>query len=314
MKFLIVFSSFMLSLVTTFTFSLITSPPLGRLVSINGRSMHLLEMGQQNATTSTVILDAFLGGNLLEWSLVQPEVAHFAYVCSYDRAGLGWSEPSSADRTSAYIVQELKELLSQAGIKPPYILVGHSSGGISMRLFANTYPDDVYGLILVDSSHEEQKEKIQALRNLFPPPALIASSVEQDLSWLPLAFHDAYKQLQDNPITNITTKRERDGFDMSGQQVAQSKNQLVHKPLIVITRGTKMIDHALLERLAYEKAFHALWLSLQQDLLSKSTQGKQVFVCGSGHMIQRERPEIIVEAVRSMVAQYEQEKMLHLPD
>jgi pimeloyl-ACP methyl ester carboxylesterase len=109
-------------------------PPSGKLVDIGGYQLHLNTSGQGNIT---VICDAGLSGTSLGWSLVQPEVSKFARVCSYDRAGYSWSDPSPLERTSNNIARELYVLLKKANIPGPYILVGHSFGGANVLIFAS---------------------------------------------------------------------------------------------------------------------------------------------------------------------------------
>ncbi len=131
-------------------------PPPGKLVDIGGFRLHINCTGEGGPA---VILDSGLGGNSLEWSLIQPKLAKFIHVCSYDRAGQGWSDESPLARTSQNIVDELHRLLHKAEVPGPYILVGHSSGGINMRLYASRYPNEVAGVVLVDSAHEDQLKK-----------------------------------------------------------------------------------------------------------------------------------------------------------
>ena len=120
-------------------------PPPGKYINIGKHHLHLHCIGQGSPT---VILDAGLGGTSLEWVLVQPDVAQFTRVCSYDRSGYGWSEGIPGPRTSAIIVKELQKLLDFADEQSPYLLVGHSFGGLSMRLFASHHPDKIAGLVL----------------------------------------------------------------------------------------------------------------------------------------------------------------------
>ena len=101
-------------------------PPPGKLVDIGGYQLHINCTGKGSPT---VILEAGLGGDSRSWHEVQPEIAEFAQVCSYDRAGLGWSDPGPKPRTSQQIVKELHRLLAKADIQSPYVLVGHSFGG-----------------------------------------------------------------------------------------------------------------------------------------------------------------------------------------
>jgi pimeloyl-ACP methyl ester carboxylesterase len=128
-------------------------PPLGRLIDVVGYRLHINSTGEG---TPAVVLDAGVCDCSLNWCLVQPEVAKFTRVCSYDRAGMGWSDAGPSPRTSEVIVRELHTLLTNAGIAGPYVLVGHSFGGYNVRLFAHDYPEEVVGLVLVDSAHEDQ--------------------------------------------------------------------------------------------------------------------------------------------------------------
>ncbi|WP_343049790.1 alpha/beta hydrolase [Paenibacillus phytohabitans] len=133
----------------------LTYKPPGEMVPVQDACLHAHVMGKGD---HTVILEAGMGGSSLDWSMVQPELSLYAKVVSYDRAGLGWSgsgsQPESA--TCRKYVRELRELLKAMDCKPPYILVGHSYGGMIVRCFAGEYPDEVEGLLLVDAVHESR--------------------------------------------------------------------------------------------------------------------------------------------------------------
>jgi pimeloyl-ACP methyl ester carboxylesterase len=103
-----------------------------------------------------------LGDSFVSWRKVQPQIAGFTRVCSYDRAGLGYSEPSDQPRTSKVIAAELHALLRAAGITSPYVLVGHSMAGYDVRLYASSYPSQVVGMVLVDASHPDQENRFPA--------------------------------------------------------------------------------------------------------------------------------------------------------
>ncbi|HKZ52584.1 MAG TPA: alpha/beta hydrolase, partial [Candidatus Acidoferrales bacterium] len=141
-------------------------PPLGQLVDVGGYRLHLLCTGEGRPT---VVLDSGLPGTCLSWTYVQPELVRFTRVCSYDRAGLGWSDASPHPRTSKQMVEELRRLLANAGIKPPYVLVGHSFGAFTVRLFAALNSNEVVGLVLVDPLHTREWLEMaeQQRRNIY---------------------------------------------------------------------------------------------------------------------------------------------------
>jgi pimeloyl-ACP methyl ester carboxylesterase len=132
-------------------------PAPGRMVDVGGFRMHLDCVG---VGSPTVVLDAGLGGWSLDWALVQPEIARSTRVCSYDRAGMGWSEDSPDPHDAEHAVAQLHALLVNGGVTGPLVLVGHSNGGLRTLLYATTYPKDVAGLVLVDptpiASDDEQ--------------------------------------------------------------------------------------------------------------------------------------------------------------
>ena len=128
-------------------------------MDVGGHQLHLWCTG---AGSPTVVLEVGGGGNVLEWSRVQPEVAKTTRVCSYDRAGFGWSDLGPNPRSAVQIVSELHRLMQAANVSGPYVLTGHSLGGLYVRLYASTYPADVTGMVLVDSTHEDVDERMPA--------------------------------------------------------------------------------------------------------------------------------------------------------
>jgi len=127
-------------------------PPPGSLVDVGGFSLHLKCAG---SGSPSVVLDAALGASSVSWSLVQPRIAETTRVCSYDRAGFGWSEAGPLPRTAGRVAGELWVLLERAAVRPPFVLVGHSFGGLVMRVFAARYRADTAALVLVDPAHPE---------------------------------------------------------------------------------------------------------------------------------------------------------------
>lgn len=131
-------------------------PPPGQMIDVGGYRLHLYCIGQNTDGRPTVILESGLGATSSAWAWIQPEVAKTTRVCAYDRAGMGWSDSSPAPRDAQNIATELHTLLQNAQIPGPYVLAGWSYGGMYVRQYASQYPDEVAGLVLIDSSSTEQ--------------------------------------------------------------------------------------------------------------------------------------------------------------
>jgi pimeloyl-ACP methyl ester carboxylesterase len=143
--------------------------PPGKLVDVGGFRLHIQCAGEG---APSIILDAALGGSSLSWSLVQPELAKLSRVCSYDRAGFGWSDAGPLPRTAGRIADELRTLLDRAGVPPPFLPVGHSFGGLVALIFAHRFRSETAALVLVDPAHAEDwvkpapKEQVQIDRGV----------------------------------------------------------------------------------------------------------------------------------------------------
>lgn len=136
-------------------------PPPGKLVDVGGYKLHIYCIGEGSPT---VILDSAADMMSSDWAWIQPEIAKNTQVCSYDRAGMGWSDPSPKSRDAKQVVLELHSLLTNAGISGPYVLVGHSVSGLYVRLYASQYPDEVVGMVLVDPGHPDMDQEIPELQ------------------------------------------------------------------------------------------------------------------------------------------------------
>ena len=141
------------------------TPPPGRLVDIGGHRLHLWCTGDG---APVVILDTGLGGSSAGWGFVQPQVARFTRVCSYDRAGMGYSDRGPSPRTARRIASELAALLARGGIGGPVVLVGASIAGFGVRVFASDYPEHTAGLVLVDASHEDDAHEVPLMARFVP--------------------------------------------------------------------------------------------------------------------------------------------------
>lgn len=212
----------------------------------------------------TIIMDAGYGDFSKAWNSVIDDIAIISNVLIYDRAGLGESETSSNPRTSREMVKELKELLIEAKINPPYILVGHSFGGVNMRMFATKYQNEVCGLVLVDSTPEDYRERF--------------------LPTMPQDFQQTYN-------TQFVYEGNYDEFMASLKQLKETSRKL-NTPLIVLSAGKKA---------HYSTESQELWNEMQREILAISSDGELVIAENSGHYIQNDQPEIVVSSIKKLM-------------
>ncbi|MBD2101671.1 alpha/beta hydrolase [Leptolyngbya sp. FACHB-261] len=289
--------------------------PAGKLIEINGNNWHYQIMGEGYPT---VILDSGAGGTHLDWQLVQPEVAKFTRVLAYDRAGYGWSDLSSESRTAEQAVSELRQLLREVEIKPPYVLVGMSFSGLFSRLFAYHYPEEVAGMVLVDVAHEKMYEdspaewvelnkrlesllvhvlpmmgRIGLLRLLVTFDSLpMAAGLFQKFS---PAMRPLAKALYSQTQFGKTFAQESAVVSASMNQVEQARKvkPFPDIPLIVLSSGKPGFDitQEVREKL---KELHV-------DLANESPQGVHIVAHESGHVIQLDDPALVIDAIRQVV-------------
>jgi pimeloyl-ACP methyl ester carboxylesterase len=283
------------------------NPMEGELVSVNGRTMHIDCTG---AGVPTVVLDAGLGDSYLSWRKVQPEIAKFVRVCSYDRAGLGFSDPSSQPRTSQVIAQELHALLQAAQVPPPYILVGHSMGGYDVRLFASLYRNEVAGMVLVDASHPDQESRLP--RELKDMEGTWRREAEFLEFGMPFGIPRLLGLCDDDPMQraaecNLHSAREATAemkaFPQSATETAAT-GSLGDIPLAVLSHDPEKPSAELPADLA--KSTNEAWEKMQEELARLSIHGTQAVAKNSAHYIQLDRPDLVIDAVRNVVEQARQ--------
>jgi pimeloyl-ACP methyl ester carboxylesterase len=287
-------------------------PPPGEMVDIGGYKMHLQCAGKGGPT---VILDAGCGCTSLSWSLVQPQIAQFTRVCSYDRAGYPWSEQSPLKRSSKNMAVELHALLHIANVPGPYILVGSSLGGINARLYAAMYPEDVTGLILVDSPHEDSFKRIAKIEPKQNPylikflwytglQGIILQNSSRIKAFLSPLSQEAQKQYIVVASTNQflrTELAEPDYFREDLDDIKNSPKIPDNIPVFVIAAGlAENIFSDSEKQKEIDKQFLVLF-DLQRDLVKKYPNSKFFIAEKSSHLINHYQPEIIVEAVKEMI-------------
>ncbi len=283
---------------------------------VNGEKMHIHCTG---AGSPTIVLDAGLGWDSLVWGGIQPALAKSTQVCSYDRAGFGLSEPQSGPRDAVHIASELHTLLKEAGVGGPMVLMGHSVAGMYIREYASQYPEQVAGLVFVDSSTPLQNrnphltrgqgtgrplwESILQMRaaaivgypRLKGECATAGAGSVAGLSRAAASLlgedqcHVHYKALQ----------AEFDSFDASGEETVHT-GPFGDLPILVISQDTtKEISNS--NPLASDREFAATWDGMQERLKELSTRGRRVIAKGSGHNITMERPDVIEREVPQFI-------------
>ncbi|MEB2301188.1 alpha/beta hydrolase [Lysinibacillus xylanilyticus] len=232
-------------------------------VQLNGFKLFAKYYGDKK-NTPTVIMDAGYGDYSKTWKHIVSEISVLTDVLVYDRAGLGKSEKSPNPRTSTYMVKELKEALIRLNIRPPFILVGHSFGGVNARIYTSEYPQEVAGLVLVDSTPEDYKERF--------------------LPTMSKEFQDAYNK-------QFVYEATYDEFMESLKQLKNSRRE-ISVPLIVISAGKKA---------HYSEESQGLWNKMQKEILQISSNGEFIIAKNSTHYIQNDEPEVVVNAVKRLI-------------
>ncbi|MBN8192118.1 alpha/beta hydrolase [Bacillus sp. NTK074B] len=239
------------------------------LVPVNDFKLYAKRIGKKNGKP-TVVMDAGYGDYSKAWNPVIGELSVISEVLVYDRAGLGKSGKSPNRRTSREMVRELKELLCGLNIKPPYILVGHSFGGVNVSVYAHEYPEEVAGLVLVDSTPVDYRERF--------------------LPTMPSDFQKAYHR-------QFVREGNYDEFMESLGQLKEYRETL-SMPVIVLSAGKK--DH-------YSEVSQNLWNDMQRELALISSRGEYVPAKNSAHYIQRDEPNVVIRVVARLLELYQVE-------
>ena len=277
----------------------VADAPPGTFVGVGLHRLHLHCTGQG---TPAVVFESGLGGTSLDWVRVQPEVSMFTRACSYDRAGYGWSESGPEPRHAARIAMELHRLLLHGNVPPPYVLVGHSFGGLAVRLFAaRSEPRAVAGVVLVDATHEQQFERM-ASAGLRVPMAPTGRTFVISNHWLvPDSLPEALKPLAQRLALTRKSIRTLYGELGSIRYSALQVDSIRHAPdvpVIVLARSPRRGAGDSHDRL------EETWLDLQRDLARSMINGSVQVVSGSGHYIHLDRPDRVVDAIRMIVDTY----------
>lgn len=294
--------------------------PTGELINIGGRKLHIHCTG---SGSPTVVLENGGAAFSSDWELVQPQVAKFTRICTYDRAGYAWSDPGPEFDTFDQAANDLHLLLTKADIPGPYVLVGHSLGGMLVRFYESKYPADVVGIVLIDSSDEESLQHVgtkvvripelsakrfqllidegKANRAKNPEPDLVPSTIVPPYDTLPAKLQALHLWALEKvfPLVKNWGLNLQSDLSRLHQFRIASPHQLGNIPLAVLTaaqfdvlqRPGMTVDQARRDH-----------LRLQNDLAQLSTNSRHIIVSGSGHEIHLYKPGVVVRYISAVVS------------
>ena len=231
---------------------------------------HALQLSIRGKGLPTVVFESGQGSGLEVWDKVQLEVARFTRTVAYDRAGLGKSEEGPQPRDARQIARELHTALHKSGAEAPYVLVGHSVGAFYIRVFADLYPEEIAGLVFVDPT------------------------TEQFIDWLKANRPDAATSEGDVSRMSPGRSAEWDAKDTNLEQ-ARSARLRPGIPIMVLT--------AVRPEQTRPAEFLKIWSKTQEEWLKKLPNAKQIVTEKSGHNIQKEQPDLVIEAVQKIIEQ-----------
>jgi pimeloyl-ACP methyl ester carboxylesterase len=278
-------------------------PPPGRLVDVGGNRLHLVVTGEDHGGP-TVILDGGMVSFSSNWAWVQPELAKVARVVAYDRAGLGWSDPGPKPRDAERSAKELHTALEGIGSAGPYVLAGHSYGGLAVRAFAALYPQDVAGMVLVDGSHPDQwvrfgvsskvlgyGNKVSSVLARFGLFRLFDKEYRLLADGLPPRAHDELMAFGRTPRALSTAGDAALAWDERTRPMVNHAGRLGDLPLIVlsVTEQPRMGDKLT---------------AMQSELPALSSQSRHITVQGAYHeglLAQRDSARVVMESILRVV-------------
>lgn len=307
---------------------LITDPVYTKpdqLVDIGGGRR--LNLHCRGTGSPAVIFDSGLSDSSIAWALVQPTISKTNTTCSYDRAGLGFSDASNRAGTAANDVDDIHNALQVAHIKPPYVLVGHSAAGLAVRVFADRYRDEVVGMVIVDGSHEDQSSRFKALatpedqahwddglkdttcmdavkagNGEIPEtsPAYKKCVGEPDARFSP-AINDASLEYSARLKYQAAVASEiRSFYGASADQTRATRKDFGDMPIIVLTHAPQPPSKGVTQQLQDQRT--VAWEQMHNEVAAMSTHGVNEIVPRAGHLINYDRPEIVIDAIHQALA------------
>ncbi len=289
---------------------LAANPPRGQLYPVNGRRMHLYCIG---AGEPTVVLEAGLGAasDVLDWSPHQAKLARYSRVCSYDRAGMGWSDGTDTPRDADHIAWDLHALLAEAGVRPPLMLVGASLGGLYIRDYAAHFRGEVAGLMLLDSSTAYQEQRLRPNQGsrewaIAVLDAQYVLGLARLYGWCGQASPGPDRRYaealaEDNCVAHWSGVREFLAARQTSAEVALAP-PFGTLPVLVVSRDPSRVlarPGASADQVARER----VWNSMQEDLKDLSLHSLRIIARGSSHEVAVDREDLIVREAARIVDQ-----------
>ncbi len=250
----------------------------------------------QGEGSPTVLFDGGIADSSANWLSIATEISKTTRTCIFDRAGYGMSDAGPSPRLTSTIVEELYGVLLKAEISGPYVLVGHSFGGYTMQYFAGLFPKKVAGMVLVESSHPDQIDRLKELDEL--PKAdrkTLIKVPEYDLSKM-TKQQRYWALLNSNRKAIYAQMQELRSFKHSAKEVNELKTFPAEIPLAVLTRGISQLPSV-----DGKYSLETVWQDMQTELTNLSSNSWQVIVKNSGHSIHLEAPEVVIENIQRVL-------------
>ncbi len=287
-------------------------PPPGDLIDVGGYRLHIQCQGEERPGVPTIVIETGIWDSSQSWKIVQSNISTVARICTYDRAGYGWSDSGPNPRTFEQMTRELKVLLEKKSIHPPFIFVGHSLGGPISRYYQSQYPDDIAGMIFVDAIHKEIPIFSRTFRVVSQAFSFLSyfgvlrllfrfcPSMSANPQWTS-SMQKTYTACHQTKIKAFATcLKEWDNYETNFRSLKANARSLEAIPVTVISRDPKQPIRPGMTEEALHKNREELE-KLKKQHLDESPHARFIVAERSGHLVQLDRPDVIIEEIQRMI-------------